>query len=191
MITPDWLTALSTAGTFVVIAASAVAALLQLRHMRSGNQIQAYNECRESMERPEFREALEFIFTELPSLFEDPELVHKIKAGMPGKLGGVRHVGNLFESMGLFVARGIMDKDIACELWSGVALRSWNALAPMIELVRQEVDPGVWLYFEYMASISRDYSDSPFDANFPRSARRMPVDDSLVKRLNAQKEHAS
>lgn len=35
----EWVTAIATAGTFVVIAASAIAALLQIRHMRSGNAI--------------------------------------------------------------------------------------------------------------------------------------------------------
>jgi hypothetical protein len=33
-LSPEWLTAIGTIGTFVVIAASAAAALFQLRHMR-------------------------------------------------------------------------------------------------------------------------------------------------------------
>lgn len=37
----EWVTAIATAGTFVVIAASAAAALVELRHLRGSNQIAA------------------------------------------------------------------------------------------------------------------------------------------------------
>jgi hypothetical protein len=43
---------LATFGTFVVIAATAIAAVVQLRHARSSNQIAALNELRETMESP-------------------------------------------------------------------------------------------------------------------------------------------
>ena len=70
---PEWLTAIGTLGTFVVIAASAVAALMQLRHMRAGNQIVALNEARETIESPAFQETL--LFTrELPQRLTDPEV---------------------------------------------------------------------------------------------------------------------
>jgi len=190
VLSAEWVTALATAGTFIVIAASAIAALMQLRHMRSSNQIQAYNECRETLDQPEFRLALEFIFNELPAHLNDPDLIEKMRNGLPGKMGAVRMVGNLFESMGLFVRKGIMDREIACELWSSIALRSWEALAPLITVLRREVDPGIWDNFEYMAAISRDFNSVSPTAPFPPGLRRMPVDDSLVKRLYVQTDDA-
>lgn len=45
----DWIVAIATAGTFIVISASAVAALIQLRHTHAGNQIAALTEVRETM----------------------------------------------------------------------------------------------------------------------------------------------
>ena len=63
---PEWLTAVGTLGTFVVIAASAIAALLQLRHMRGSNQIIALNEVRETIESPAFQAAERFVVQELP-----------------------------------------------------------------------------------------------------------------------------
>jgi hypothetical protein len=54
----EWVTAIGTIGTFVVIAASAVAALVQLRHMRGSNQIAALNELRETMESESFHSDL-------------------------------------------------------------------------------------------------------------------------------------
>ena len=69
----EWVTAIATAGTFVVIAASAIAALVQLRHMRGSNQIVALTECRETVESPDFREAQRFVSYELPKRLQDLE----------------------------------------------------------------------------------------------------------------------
>ena len=63
---------LATFGTFFVIAATAIAAIVQLRHARSSNQIAALNELRETMETPEFQAARHFLVTELPVKVQDP-----------------------------------------------------------------------------------------------------------------------
>jgi len=54
-----------TFGTFVVIAATAIAAIVQLRHARSSNHIAALNELRETTEVPDFQAALYFVQGEL------------------------------------------------------------------------------------------------------------------------------
>jgi len=57
-------------------------------------------------------------------------------------------------------------------------------------VLRREVDPGIWDHFEYMAAISRDFNSVSPTAPFPPGLRRMPVDDSLVKRLYVQTDDA-
>lgn len=174
----EWVTAIGTIGTFAVIAASAIAALLQLRHMRSGNQIAAYNECRETMDSTDFREALYFIRTVLPARLADPETCEEIiRSGLAGEYGGIRLVANLFESMGLFVRTGMMDERIACELWSGIVLTTWNALRPLIATVRKRISPGVWVNFEYMAVLSKRYNERFPEGGYPRGFERMPLDE--------------
>ena len=64
----EWVTAMATLGTFVVITASAIAALLQLRHTRGSNQILALTECRERLESDEFQNARRFVSQNYPSL---------------------------------------------------------------------------------------------------------------------------
>jgi hypothetical protein len=61
-----------TFGTFVVIAATAIAAVVQLRHARSSNHIAALNELRETTEVPEFQAALYFVQGELSAKLQDP-----------------------------------------------------------------------------------------------------------------------
>ncbi len=129
---PEWLTAIGTLGTFVVIAASAIAALMQLRHMRGSNQIVALTECRETLESPEFREAQLFVSFELPKRLADPKEARKV-AQLPfvDEYQAIGTVANFFESMGLFVKKGIIDRDIALDAWSYIVLRNWDALAPV------------------------------------------------------------
>jgi hypothetical protein len=181
----EWVTAIATAGTFAVIAASAIAALMQLRHMRSGNQIAAYNECRETMESAEFRQALQFIRTELPERLKDPALCEEIvRAGLPNEYAGIRLVANLFESMGIFVQTGMMEKRIACELWSGIVLQTWRVLRPVTSTIRSQVSPGIWINFEYMAAVSAQFVKEYPAGRYPAGTPRMPLDE-ITEALNA------
>jgi hypothetical protein len=69
---------LATFGTFVVIAATAIAAIVQLRHARSSNQIEALAELREEMENEEMQSAHRFIRHELAERLKDPIFRHQL-----------------------------------------------------------------------------------------------------------------
>lgn len=179
----EWATALGTIGTFVVITASAIAALMQLRHMRGSNQIVALTECRETLESPEFREAQRFVSYELPERLKDPAEARKA-ARIPfvDEYQAIATVANFFESMGLFVKTGIIDRHIACDFWSYVVLRNWEALLPVTTYVRHTLGQnGLWENFEYMAVLSHRYQvEHP--TSYPSGMEHMPADTSLIER---------
>lgn len=182
----EWVTAIATAGTFVVIAASAIAALMQLRHMRGSNQIIALTECRETLESAEFRDAQAFVSYELPKRLADPEEAQKA-AQLPfiSEYRAIATVANFFESMGLFVKTGIIDKKIACDFWFFVVLRNWNALLPVTTYLREHLgQPALWENFEYMAALSEQYRKS-HASTYPEGVRRMPQDRSLIERVRS------
>lgn len=173
----DWVTAIATAGTFVVIAASAIAALLQLRHTRGSNQIIALTECREKLESEEFQEARAFLTLKVPELMKDPEMERKLaQPFFPAELRPAGNVANFFESMGAFVRFNIIDRRIACDLWCGVVVYSWNSMLP-ITRVRRQLDPGIWENFEYLAVLSQDFMDR-HPTSYPPGVRRMPLEES-------------
>lgn len=172
---PEWVTATATVATLLVIAASAIAALLQLRHTRGSNQIIALTECRETLESEEFQNARDFIVNILPEMLKDPAMAEKLqRRRFPNELRAVSYVANFFESMGAFVRFNIIDRTIACDLWCGVVLSSWNALLPVIR-ARRRLDPGIWENFEYLAMLSRQYSDR-YPTSYPKGMPRMPLD---------------
>lgn len=179
---PEWVTALASIGTLIVIGGTALAALIQLRHMRGSNQIVALTECRETLELPEFRAAQRFVSFELPKRFADPveraKMTHIPFAGDYEALGAV---ANFFESMGLFVKAGIIDRDIACDFWAYVIGRNWNAMAPITAYVREKADaPSLWENFEYLAVLAEDFT-AKHPSSYPTGMRRMPVDRSLLE----------
>jgi hypothetical protein len=173
-VSAEWVTALATLGTFVVITASAIAALLQLRHTRGSNQILALTECRERLESDEFQNARLFVSRELPVLMKDPEMLKKLQErNFPAELRPVSDVANFFESMGAFVRFNIIDRTIACDLWCSVVLASWESILP-ITRIRRRYDPGIWENFEYLAALSKQFVEqSP--SSYPRGMARMPL----------------
>ena len=175
---PEWVTALATMGTFVVIAASAVAALLQLRHMRGSNQIVALTECRETLESDAFQEARYFVQRLLPDVLRDSEIQRKLaEESFPKELRAAQYVANFFESMGAFVRFNIIDRTIACDLWSSVVVASWEALRPITRILRRR-DPGVWENFEYLAVLSKEFLERT-PASYPRGIARMDLGEDV------------
>ncbi len=174
---PEWLTAIGTLGTFVVIAASAVAALMQLRHMRSSNQILALNELRETIESADFQEAQRFVNHDLPKLFEDPENRRKLvtPGPIPNEFEPMRMVANFFESFGAMVKRKIIDADIACDLWGFVIERTWERISPWI-ISRREASnlPSLYENFEYLTVMTELWNEKYPAGIYPPNLRRMP-----------------
>lgn len=176
----DWVTAIATAGTFVVIAASAAAALVQLRHMRSSNQIVALTEIRETLESPGFETAMKYVHHEFPRRLQDPDVRKRLPAPgpTPDEFVPIRTVSSFFEQFGAFVKRGIIDPDIVCDLYGPPVLTNWEILAPFIANRRAAVNnPALFENFEYLATMSKDWIERHRDGAYPRHARRMPQPD--------------
>ena len=180
----EWATAIATAGTFIVIAASAAAALIQLRHMRGSNQIAALTECRETLESPGFNAARRFVVYELPNRLADPlQWRDALSVPFSGEYEAIPKVANFFETLGLFVKHGILDKRIVCDAWSGAVMTSWNALLPITTYMRVQISAHLWENFEYLAALSDTYLAKVQDVQtYPHTVKRMPEDRSLLDR---------
>ena len=174
--------AVASAGTFIVIAASAIAALVQLRHMRSNNQIVALNEFRETMESREISEAQRFVSYELPKRFLVPEERRKMtELPFSGEYERIGAIANVFEGLGEFVRLGIIDRDTACDMWAFVVLRNWNALLPLTTYIRHTIGARqLWENFEYLAALSKQYIEDHPQGSYPPNTPRMPEDRSLL-----------
>ena len=171
----------ATFGTFIVIAATAVAALVQLRHARGSNQIAAIQELRDAAGTPQFAAADHWVSTELPSKMKDPEFRYQIAhraARTPENqvlMMRVSNVGNHYENIGLLIKRGLVDRDIALDLWSDTAAVLWGNLAPYAAISRERSGPGVWENFEYFVVLSEDWLAAHASGAYPAGVRRIAL----------------
>jgi Domain of unknown function (DUF4760) len=175
----EWVTAIATVGTFLVIAASAIAALIQLRHLRGGNQIAAITGFREALDEPDIADAMYFGLWELPERLQNPEVRRALLArdwsGVPPEYRRLAKVANLFENMGVLVKNGVIHPNIMCDLWSHTVVRNWKAMCPVIHNRRQLLhNPSVNENFEYIAALAARWMEAHPLGAYPKNAPRMP-----------------
>jgi hypothetical protein len=158
---------LATFGTFLVIAGTAIAALIQLRHTRSSNQIETLAELRQEAASSDMVPALRFVRFDLSEKLKDPAFRHQL--ANPGTLTDentmariyISRVANYYEGMGTLIKSGLADKNLVLDSsYTTLILIMWKQLSPAIALVRQSLgDPSM-------------YDGSPAAAHSKRSLHR-------------------
>ena len=177
----------ATLGTFVVIAATAIAAIVQLRHARSSNHITALNELRETMETPDFQAAMHFVSTHLQTKLQDASFRYQIATPsartdeMLLDMAKISAFGNFFESLGLIVKTGLVDKKVVLEMWGGYLPQHWNKLAPVAAIARRRVGDSLWENFEYLTVLSQDWDAAHPKGNYPAGVRRIEIKDEWLE----------
>jgi hypothetical protein len=177
----------ATFGTFFVIAATAIAAIIQLRHARSSNQIAALNELRETMDSPEFAASQHFVLTGLAKRLEDPAFRYQVvnRAARSSEnqalITNIVSVANLYENMGVLVKSGLVDRNRALELWWNVTSLAWEALEPCIALFRRKQGDTIYENFEYLTVLSRAWIDAHPVGTYPRNIPRIAIVDGHLE----------
>lgn len=184
----EWVTAIATIFTALVIAASALAALFQIRHMRKSNEIEIIDKWTEAIESEQFQQARMFVMRELPRILSDPETVRGLSWDpIAPEVMPIRTVCNHFESVGAFIKLGSVEANVACELWALVVFECWRAIAPVAAFIRERYHTdAVWENFEYLAVLSEAYIERHPGGTYPPNTPRMPVDRSLIQIMNAE-----
>jgi hypothetical protein len=179
----ELLTALSSIGTFIVIAATAVAAFWQLRHMSGSNSISTLTEAREVLESPEFAAARRFVSKELPDLLKDPGIRRQLEfdSPLPDQLQPLNIVGNFYEALGSWVRHGVIDQNIVVSLWSSVVVATWHHVTPALAIMRRSAGAALWDQFEYLARISQEWIDCHPDGDYPKGVAHMLVVDEWLE----------
>src|SRR5579862_3583287 len=185
---------LATHGTFVVISATAIAAIIQLRHARSSNQIAALNELRETTETREFMEASYFVQGELATKLQDPAFRYQVAVRSArthetrALVAKANLVGNFFESMGTLVKTGLVDEELTLQIWDGVAVQAWQHLAPYLAILRRSAGDVLWEKFEYLTVLAQDWIAAHPKGIYPAAMRRLDLTDEW---LEPDKEYAA
>jgi hypothetical protein len=162
---------IASVGTFLVIAATAVVAIIQLRHTRSGNQIAAAMTIHSFVESQEFQEGRRFIRDELVNCLQDVEFRRTLGATTTRAARPMILVGNYYEEIGIFVKYGLVDENIASEMWSNEIVADWERMAPAIAIMQQRGSFG-WKNFEYIFTLCEAWLKRYPEGKFPKQRRR-------------------
>jgi hypothetical protein len=96
-------------------------------------------------------------------------------------------IGNFWENVGVFVKAGLLDRDLALDLWSGVAMGAWKRFAPLTAVARR-ASGALWENFEYLVMLSEDFQAAHANGTYPAGARRLELKDEW---LEADKQYAA
>jgi hypothetical protein len=168
-----WSTIFSGA-TFLVIAATAAAALIQLRHMRSGNQLAALLTVMRMWQDPEMQNHIRYAHTTLQQKMKDPAFMAEFEHGGISRADHPELlIADFWEQTGTFMKYGMMDERSWLDISSGQIIRAWKDLEPVILVARRRAGPSVFENFEYAAVRAEQWVRRSPEGNYPKGMPRM------------------
>lgn len=176
---------IATFGTFLVIAATAIAALYQLRHARGANVIEAFGEIQRRYDSEEFKEGHRIITSVLPNKWQDPafryEWCNPNQRSLENDeiVSKMLSVANTYEELGLMVKHGFIAASIALDMLSTEAIEHWTLLSGPIAAKRRKAGDSLWENFEYFVVLSEDWEAAHPHGSYPRAIRRLKISDEL------------
>lgn len=162
-VTPEWVGAIAAVGTLIVIAASAFAALVQLRHIRSANQLTGLLHFTEVFESDHIQGATNFIEHRLRDKLRDPEFVRGLLEVNTDRREHLElRVCDFLEQQGSYIKYGMIDREQYIDLVGAYVSSMWDALKEVVALRRAARDTGsMYENFEYLASLAKTQTAVP------------------------------
>jgi len=165
---------LFSAATFVVIAITAIAATIQLRHLRASNQLSALVTILEDWQNPEMQRWVEYVRGgALAEKLKDPAYLQSLPATRADRnLHPWRHVCDYFEQLGSYVKYDLIDKASYLDVSCTIVRHLYETIEPCIQTLREwSGSDAIYENFEYLAVQSvlwmRSHPNS-YPAGLPR-----------------------
>lgn len=168
---------LAAVGTFLVIAATAIAALVQLRHLRASNQLQALLAVLSMPYEPALSESFAFVTHELANKMKDPAFRRALEG--PGSPDRLIHkelrVCDYYERLGSMIKFGLIPEELYFD--NSTPENTWKVVEPVVAIMRRRRGPVVYDNFEYLVARSREWDRRHPDGAFPKNQSRLTLND--------------
>jgi hypothetical protein len=159
-------------GTFLVIGATAIAAVIQLRHMRASNQLEGLLSVLARVEDANFNAWLTDTQRQLPGMLADPEYVRSVVENTFDRSVAWLQLGNSYDWVGSLVKNHLIPEDAFLDVYSFRIVQAWELMEPITVLARHNVSSAVWENFEYLYVRGVDWTAHHPDGAFPKHVRR-------------------
>ncbi len=175
----DMVAAWAQVGTLVVILLSVAAALIQLRHIRAGNQLQALLSLEHDFRAPELQAALTYVQGRLPARLEDPEYRRELER--VGFIDPAAHpemiTCNWLNEIGTLVKHGYVSENAFMDMFARLIVHCWKQVAPAIAIMRRTRGEAQYHDFEYLAHRAASWLEKNPQGAFPRPFARATLSD--------------
>lgn len=167
----------ATVGTFIVIAATAIAAIVQLRHLRAQNQLTGLLTVLARVEDPQFNEWVDGAREVLAARISDPTFRRSVMDGTFERKGNPwLNLANSYDWVGSLVKHNLIPEEALLDVYSGRVVQAWDIVEPIVPLVRRRGGPEVWENFEFLVVRARRWSLQHADGAYPRNVPRLKID---------------
>ena len=178
--TLEWISALASIGTFVVIAATAAAAIVQLRHLRVSNQFGSMLAVFERYEDTGFNRDSDYVSTELLRKMEDPSYRDALESQPIVREDHPEiRICMWYEWVGTMIKRGLLPEDAFFDLAAPNVLRAWRELEPVIAVMRRKRGRETWENFEYLAARAMKWHER-HPSTYPQGTARIEAADAYA-----------
>lgn len=172
----ELLNALASVGTFIVIGATAIAAVIQLRHMRANNQLQGLLDVLARVEDETFNKWLTDTQRELPKLLADPAYVQSVVDSTFDRTAEWLQLANQYERVGSLLKYKLIPEEPFLDVYWARAMQAWELLLPFTSLIRtMRDDNSIWENFEYMYVRSKRFGERHAKGNYPKGVPHADV----------------
>jgi hypothetical protein len=170
------LNALASAGTFIVIGATAIAAVVQLRHMRASNQLQGLLSVLARVEDSNFNRWVTAAQRQLPEMLADPVYRQSIIDGTFDRDVSWLNLANSYDWVGSLVKNRLIPIGAFLDVYSFRVMQAWKVIEPVAALVRPHAGDAVWENFEYLYVQAEEWTKAHGGrGTYPKHVRRVKL----------------
>ncbi len=190
--TAETIGALSSVATFLVIAVTAIAALVQLRHIRSANQLTGLLHYIARWESDAVQSASSFVETQLKAKLDDPNYREGLWHRNPDRREHPElRVADWCEQMGSYIKYGMISQEQYLDLGAWYIDSMWEQLQKVVAIRRAASGrSAMFENFEFLAARSKAWAAAHPSGNYPRGVPRL-MSDEVWKELADQGARAA
>ena len=168
------LNTLAAVGTFVVISATAIAAVVQLRHLRANNQLEGLLDIVGRIEEQNIW--IDDVRRQLPKMLADPAYVQSVTDRTFDRNVAWIQLGNRNERIGSLLKYRLIPEEPFLDVYYSIVLQTWEIMLPVTALARSTAwGQNTWENFEYMYVRAKAFGERYKNGNYPKGVPRAKI----------------
>jgi hypothetical protein len=172
----ETLSTVAAIGTFIVIAATAVAAVVQLRHLRAQNQLTGLLTVLARVEDPQFNQWVDGSREIVKARLPDPLYRRAILDGTFERTDNPwLNLANSYDWVGSLVKHNLISAEPLLDVYCARVIQAWEIIEGIVPLMRARGGPTLWENFEYLVVEARKWYAQHPDGAYPKGVPRLQI----------------